>query len=81
MVSFNLKNTGQGTLQGKDRDSSRAPCEREWEWQGRNHYMWFHALLSWCPTEICRGETFCGKSIPNGAPAENSVRMQEATGA
>lgn len=27
MVSFNKKNTGQGALQGNDRDSSRTSCE------------------------------------------------------
>lgn len=80
MVSFNKKNTGQGTLQGKDRDSSRSPCERIRV--GREEPLYVvpcsaFLIAYWNLSE----RDFCGKSIPAGAPTKNSVRMQEATGA
>lgn len=80
-VSFNKKNTGRGILQGKDRTPVGHHVRKNESGKGGT---------TTCVSMLCfpdtllksvRGETFCGKSIPHGAPAKNSVRTQEATGA
>lgn len=73
MFSFNKKNTGQGTLQGEDRDSSRTLCESMRMRAGREEPLhvipWSAFLITLLKSD--RERLSVVKSIPHGAPAKS----------